>query len=435
MDKLFVRLLVCVLLSSTFLTQAEAQLKAGVARISITPLEENIPTQLGGYGAREGKPAVGIHDTIYAKALVFENAGQKSALVTMDICSVPIGMVEEALTRAAIEGLTLEHTMVSASHSHTGLEGYALDRRNVAGNPNIGIFSEPMLNFVTDRLARALRDANDALQPVKAAAGAVTIPGMNRNRRKSPSIDEQLTALRFDKTDGKPYAVLVNFTAHGTFVDETDMLISGEWAGNMQRTVEALMDDGVTCMYTNGAEGDISPCGVDGGSHWEKAEEYGRRIGIAAWRLAKDIKTKDVTRFAVQSAWVMLPPRKGAPDFVKIAGDEYKVTQEQLDTLLQVMFPEKAPIYALRVNDFQMMTFPGEPVCEIGLAVKKALSKSGVKFPCVASLTTDHIGYILTTEDYHKSGYEVTASFYGDGLGPLMLEQETALALAVAKTP
>ena len=85
-----------------------------------------------------------------------------------------------------------------------------------------------------------------------------------------------------------------------------------------------------------------------------------------------------------------------------------------------------------------MVTFPGEPICELGLAVKDALRKAGIAHPCVAALTTDEIGYILTKAEYQKSGYEVTASFYGDswercswsmprGLGLRWLLSETGL--------
>jgi len=117
----------------------------------------------GGYGAREGKPAQGTLDTIYGKALLFDLDGQKSALITVDTCSVPLCVAEETLKKAGIEGLTLERLLICASHTHAGLEGYALDRRNVANNPNIGVFSEPVLSFVTDRLAKALREAKGAL--------------------------------------------------------------------------------------------------------------------------------------------------------------------------------------------------------------------------------------------------------------------------------
>jgi neutral ceramidase len=409
-----------------------ASLKAGVARVSINPVEEKIPTQLGGYGARDGKPAQGTLDTIYGKVILFDSGGEKSAIITMDACSVPICLVEETLKKTAIENLTLDRCLVPASHSHAGLEGLALDRRNVANNPHIGIFSEPMLNFVTDRLASALKEANTALQPVKAASGAVDLPHMNRNRRGSKCVDPQATVLRLDKTDGSPYAVFVNYTAHGTFVDEHEMLVSGEWAGSMQRTVEDLIGGGVTCLYANGAEGDTAPQGRSGGSHYEQAWNYGRQVGIAVGRLAKDLHAENVSRFAVGCDWVTLPPRQGAPDFVKIAGAEYHVTQEQLDQMVQLLFPEKAPLYALRVNGFEMVTFPGEPICELGTAVKAALRAAGIAHPCVGGLTTDGIGYILTKEEYHKSGYEVTASFYGDGLGQLLLDRAKALGLAVA---
>ena len=250
--------------------------------------------------------------------------------------------------------------------------------------------------------------------------------------RKTTFVDPQMTVLRIDKADGAPYAVLVNYTAHGTFVDDTEMMLSSEWAGSMQRTVEDMIGHGVVCLYTNGAEGDQSPTGGAGGSNYEKAWNYGRKVGIAASRLAEAIETADLSCCAIQSAWVTLPPRRPSPDFQKIAGQEYKVSQEELEQMVQVLFPEKAPIYALRVNEFLMMTFPGEPICEIGLAVKASLRKAGIANPCVASLTTDHIGYILTKDEYNKSGYEATASFYGDGLGQLMQDEVCKLGAAVA---
>ena len=419
--------------SLTLVAQASAApLKAGVARVSINPLEERIPTQLGGYGARDGKPAQGTLDTIYGKVILLDSGSEKSAIISVDVCSMPVCVAEETLKTAAIENLTLDRLLIAASHSHAGLEGASLDRRNVANNPHIGTFSEPVLNFVTDRLASALKQANAALQPVKAAAGAVDLPNMSRNRRGSKCVDPQATVLRLDKEDGTPCAVFVNYTAHGTFVDENEMLVSCEWAGSMQRTVEDLLGGSVVCLYANGAEGDISPSVRLGGSHYEQAWNYGRKVGIAVGRLAKDLHTEPISRFAIGADWVSLPPRQGAPDFVKIAGAEYHVTQEQLDQMVQVLFPEKAPLYALRVNGFELVTFPGEPICELGTAVKETLRNAGVAYPCVAALTTDAIGYILTKEEYHKSGYEVTASFYGDGLGQLLLDHAKALALAVA---
>jgi hypothetical protein len=227
--------------------------------------------------------------------------------------------------------------------------------------------------------------------------------------------------------------LLVNYTAHGTIMTEDIMEISGGWAGVMQRTVEDLAGGDVTCIYTNGSEGDVAPTGYTGGSRFEMAEQYGRRVALSAAKLADAIHTGPVTEFAVMSQFVALPPRKAAPDFLKIAGDEYGVDASQLDAALTALFPDETPIYGLRINDFHLITIPGEPITAIGMAIKQALRTGGSSHPAIASTTNDHIGYILTKEEYALSGYEVTASFYGDTLGDLFVAAGAELAARLAE--
>ena len=408
---------------------ADTGLLAGAARASITPLEAGLPTQLGGYGDRAGKPAEGVHDTLWAKALVFDFGGEKSAVLTLDVCHAPGCVLEESVARAAVPGLTPERVLMPASHTHAGLEGMMLDRRNVAGNPHIGVFNGEVLDFVTDRIAGALKEAAAGLGPVTAGAAVEALPGMNRNRRDaSLPTDNDMTVLRFDR-DGKPWAVFVNYTAHGTIMTPEIMLASGGWPGVMQRAVEEMMP-GVLCLYANGAEGDVAPAGYTGGSRWEMAQQYGFRAALAAARIAGAAPTAPVARFSLRQQWVDLPAKTPAPDFLKIAGDEYKVTEEQLGLLLEALFPARAPLGLWRVNDFALMTFPGEPITAVGAAAKGLLRDGGAKFPAVAALTNDHIGYILTADEYAKSGYEVTASFYGPGLADTLLAAAEKLAKA-----
>jgi neutral ceramidase len=413
---------------------AYADLHAGTSRVSITPLEAGIPTQLGGYGERNGVPATGIHDTIYAKVVVLKSGGTLAALVGLDICTTPRSLVEETIAKAAIPGLTYDNVIMSASHDHAGLEGMSMDRNNVVGNPHIGIFSEEVTNFVSDRVAGALKEAHGRLEPVTAGTGVAPLRGMNRNRRHDGApTDEDMTVVRLDRANGTPLAVLVNYTAHGTIMTEKIMEVSGGWAGVMQRTVEDLVGSDVLCLYTNGSEGDVAPRGYTGGSRWEMAEQYGRRVAIAAAKLSEAIHTGPVTDFAVKTHWVTLPPKKPAPDFLKIAGDEYQVSEEQLGMLLEVLFPSETPLYGLRINDFHMITIPGEPITAIGLAIKQALRDGGSNHPVIAACTNDHICYILTKEEYHLSGYEVTASFYGDGLGEVFVREGSAFAAELTR--
>jgi len=89
-------------------------------------------------------------------------------------------------------------------------------------------------------LAQAVRDAGKNVGPILEGSLTVSVPDRNRNRRKGLTVhDTDLTVTRIDSSNGAPLAVLVNWTAHPTFMNEDDMLFSGDWPGHMQRTIES----------------------------------------------------------------------------------------------------------------------------------------------------------------------------------------------------
>jgi hypothetical protein len=163
------------------------------------------------------------------------------------------------------------------------------------------------------------------------------------------------------------------------------------------------------------------------------AEDYGRRVGLQAAAVAAEIETKPVDTLSLEHSLVTLPPRKPSPQFSQIAGVEYGVTDEQLELLVQTMWADAAPMFALRVDDFAMVSYPGEAICQFGLTIKQTLRDQGIAFPCISGLTSEYIGYILTKEEYHEGGYEATVSFYGDGLGQQLLDEALDLGAAIAK--
>ena len=67
-----------------------ARLTAGTARVDITPPPE-MKVALGGYGERMSRPAEGVHDRVFAKALVVSDPDGKRryALLTADILGFP----------------------------------------------------------------------------------------------------------------------------------------------------------------------------------------------------------------------------------------------------------------------------------------------------------------------------------------------------------
>ncbi len=269
-----------------------------------------------------------------------------------------------------------------------------------------------------------MREAESRQVAVAVGTSSLEIEGWNRNRRGDSVTDKELTVTRVDTLEGKPLAVLVNFTAHPTFMSGDDMLFSGGWPGHLQRTLESLIGEGVTAMYYNGAEGDQAPAGRPdaGESHWERAERYGRDLGIVAWNAWRETKTAPDAKFAYHAHTIALPERSWHPDFKETGGAEYGLTEKLLAEMLPALFPTEVDSVSLRLGDLLIIGIPGEMAASLGMQIKsEAAPDHGAQHPVIGGLADVWISYILSAENYRRGGYESSVSFYGETLGPTIV--------------
>lgn len=419
--RIFALALAAVLFSGNSANAEE--LLAGIGVADISPDTEKMHVPLGGYGERENKPAVGIHDSTMAKAMILKQGDKKFALVTVDLLGIVRSLREEVLKRIVDTGIKSENLMLAASHTHGSVEMNAMHRGNVFGNKFIGIFDEKLLLFTADRIAEAIKKADEKYAPVKTGVASAQIPGFNRNRRGDEITDNEMTILRVDAMDGKPLAVFVNYTAHPTYTSGKTMHLTADWPGYLQREIETHLGGGVVAMYANGAEGDVAPSGGQGPSDFARAEDYGRKLSIKAMELIPLIKTSAETELDYSMTDLKLPPRKVPPSLMDSAGKEYGLTEENLEMMLKAMNPDSSYLGVFRVGGLVGIGIPGEMITALGLQIKDAVRKSGAKHPIIVGLANEWISYILTPDEYHQGGYEPGVSFYGETLGPVIVEQ------------
>ncbi len=399
-------------------------LRAGAARVNLTPPLE-MKAALGGYGARMSKPAVGVHDAVWAKALVLVQGESKFAVVTADVLAFPPQFKPAVIERLAPMGWSGDQVMLLPSHSHTSIDMMALHPGNTFAIPQVGIFQKELFELAADRLAKVVREANGNPVPVLAGSSTTVLPGRNRNRRTAGGIhDTNLTVTRIDMPDGRPLAVLVNWTAHPTLMDAEDMRFSGDWPGHMQRTMEALIGQEVTVMFYNGAEGDQSPVPPsDCGSNWERAEHYGRDIGISAWRVWEKIRPQPVKVFAYHTETIAIPQRQWHPDFMKTGGAEYGLDESMMKGFVEHLVPAQTHSTCLWLGDLVILGVPGEMAARLGLEIKaKARQIMSASCVTIGGLADEWVSYILPAEEYRKGGYEASMSFYGERLGSTLVE-------------
>jgi neutral ceramidase len=401
-----------------------AELRAGIAKIDITP-PLSLKSSLGGYGDRMNQPATGVHDRIMAKALILTDGHKKFCLLTADALGFAPPVKTAVLDRLADKGWTTDNLMMLASHSHTAIEMNALNPLNSFQIPQMGIHNPPLFELIMTRLAHVVADAEKTLVPVAIGTSSIELQGWNRNRRIPGGIvDPELTVVRIDRLDGKPFAAFINWTAHPTFMGSEDMWFSGDYPGHMQRTLEALVGDGVVTMFCNGAEGDQSTIARpdSGDARWEKAERYGRELGLQAWHVWQKTTTSRNVPFAFWREEITLPKRQWHPNFRETGGKEYALTEDALREMLPKLWPAKTASLSLRLGDLVVIGIPGELATRLGIEVKhKAKEITGAAHPIIGGLADEWIGYIIPIEQYNMGKYEASMSFYGPTLADVIV--------------
>ena len=94
-------------------------IKVGWAKESLIPTE---PVPLAGYGARKGANFEGVDDTIFVKAVVFDNEITKAAYISMDLLIVPPNLDhQKILDKLSFE---VDNLYLTARHTHSSIGGY-----------------------------------------------------------------------------------------------------------------------------------------------------------------------------------------------------------------------------------------------------------------------------------------------------------------------
>lgn len=141
-------------------------LKIGAASVKVTP---PIGTPMAGYYYERG--VEGIHDDLYAKALVIEKDGTKIAIVECDFVDISEYIV--AKVRKLVEestGIDAGHVMIGATHSHTGPVIPSDPASINIGDDSKGEGGQILAGYIPDRKAYA--EGNYEPTSTRAAAGS-----------------------------------------------------------------------------------------------------------------------------------------------------------------------------------------------------------------------------------------------------------------------
>jgi hypothetical protein len=276
---------------------APETLLVGFAATSITPAvnADDAPRYwLAGF--HTNRPATGVHDPIWARAMVLDDGNLAVGLVVLDA----IGLYHDHVVtiRKRLEGSlpALDHLIVSATHNHSvpdlmGLWGPSRFRSGI---------NRDYLELVLTRAVQSVRDAYAIREPSRLRIATVNagVDALVRDSRKPIVKDAALRLMHFTAPeDGRTVGMLMNWGDHPETLGSENTQITSDFPHFWIRRVEEEL--GGSAVFANGAIGGLmTTLGVsvkdpDTGAVFEKnsfdkADAQGRALGRAVVEAARD---------------------------------------------------------------------------------------------------------------------------------------------------
>lgn len=410
---------------------------AGFHRIDITP-DAGVP--LAGFAARLGV-STGVHDPLFARALVIEQHGCALVFVSVDVLGLAADFV--ARVRRLIKartGLPEEAVMVSATHTHS-----APVTVSTFFNPGESL-NQPYM----ERLASAIEDAVACAWQnrirVRLGVGSARVSGIGVNRRTADRlpVDDEVGIVKVASIDGRTRGLLINHACHPTVLGPDNLLITGDFPAFALERIEAALGAGSFALFVNGAQGNISmghsselsAIGIiTPGRTFERAEQLGHRLADVVLEALPSIQTADELAVARASRTVSLPFKAYPPPAETAAALlEAQSAVDRLErdgTAVDELGPAKTrrlyasirnfyageaaalpdgrlpiEIQGFRIGRALFAAVPGELFVEIALRIKRETEHPVY----IMGITNGYVGYLPTRDAYRVGGYEVVSA-------------------------
>lgn len=415
-------------------------LRAGAAREDITP-------DVAVLNWVTGKPYGAVLDPLQAHALVLDDGKTKAVLLRWDLVDVSESARDEV--RKAI-GAALqmpgENVFVHASHTHSAPwapvyggshRGKERDSwwaiRHMPAQNDFPPFQRWMERLITASVAAAKR-ADDTAKPASFAIGRVAVNEFLHNRRprtptwgladakQPPAInfnhadwnpevlqggasfgpmDRTFAVVSFRDAENKSIASLFHVACHAVSIYPSNPAISADWPGAASRTISAAL--GGESLFLQGCAGDINP--------WRRGEPA---VATMAGGLAT--KAQTAARYSVK---LTPSPLLVGRTTVHLPLTPAAKTRLGADTVA-------AEIQAIVCGPLAIIGLPGEPMTELGMAIR---DKSSFPQTLVLGYSNGNgAHYVGMPGEKARGGYEAGVAGAGtDECGPLMVDAANRL--------
>ena len=427
------RFLLVVLLGLVCRAQAASPaFRAGAHAVDISPT--GFPVRVNAMFTE--RSADKVADPLFAKALALDDGTTRLVLCVVDTCMIPRDLIDRAKADASkATGISAERMLVSATHTHSAPSAMGCLGSRV--DPNYAA-------FLPGRITAAIVGAVERLKParigwaqmddwehtfnrrwIRRPDKMLTDPFGERNVRahmhpgyESPDavgpsgpVDPQLSVLAVQRLDGKPLALLANYSQHyyGSSLVSSDYY--GRFAGHVATMLGA--DDAFVGIMSQGTSGDLMWMDYGAPKREIGYDAYAKEIAEHVVEMVRGIKWQDSAPLKMAERKLELGYR--APDEKRLAwaremaaqlGDKLPQSQPEIYALEAIYLHDRPrtelKIQALRIGDLGIAALPNEVFAITGLKLKQ---RSPFAATFNIELANGAEGYIPPPEQHKLGGY------------------------------
>ncbi|MDP2316892.1 MAG: neutral/alkaline non-lysosomal ceramidase N-terminal domain-containing protein [Pseudomonadota bacterium] len=249
----------------------------GLGKADITVYEPGM--WMFGWGMPENL-SLGVAMPLHARALVVEDGDGRVATVVCDLGFISQSVRQAVVDRVGALGLDEHRLLLSATHTHSGPNGYSHYMFYAATAPG---FSARVHDGIVDGIVAALRQAVARLAPGRARLAMAELPvsegiatnrslaAYNRNSDVTPlpperageAVNRRMVVLRLEDAAGRPRGLVSWFPLHGTCIHADNTLLHPDHKGVAAAWCEDAaarggVDDFVA-LFAQEAAGDVTP--------------------------------------------------------------------------------------------------------------------------------------------------------------------------------
>ena len=475
-------LITCLTLHAQSTSSTEAQpsegLRAGAATSNITPPVGSIMGNSYGITIAEG-----VHDSLYAKALILDQGGTKVVMIAVDLISLPHALV--AQTRELITqrmGIPGTNIMMMATHVHAGPQMNPMFWEAVGDVPQQK--SEAYASHLPTLIAESVQRAEARLQPARVSVGTTQQNAVNFNRRflmkdgsftmnpgklnpnsvrPAGPVDPELSVLYVESLDAQPVATLVNFALHVAVVGGSHF--SADFPATLSDLLANVYGKDMVTLFTNGTSGNINHIDVTQpnqlSGHKESAR-IGTILAADVLEVLSSLHPIEIDTLRVRAETVELPVPAVPSDEVKWAQQVIarygKSPSPPFDEvvrawrILDLVEPEggvqarhastttvpltrgggalQSEVQVITLgNELALVGFPGDAFVELGLVIKL---HSPFPFTVVNEQSANgSISYVPNRKAFSEGGYEVISARFAPGGGERLVDAAVRTLIAL----